>query len=433
MPEPRVFLYDEFTPEDTAMLQALYSRSAASAKEHVDRVRATGSGKFMETYYVGYSHKSIGDCGTTTLFFEGVSELAAKAIQDWQLYNGQQTSTRYIDFTKQPLIDPIGTDRSAAVQENWMRFYRESLQPVTEHLKKQFPLKDGEKESIYEKAIKARAFDILRSFLPAGVTTQLSWHTNLRQAWDKISWLRHHPLAELRDLAAKAETALKTQYPNSFNYKLYDSQEEYRRKCAAEYTYFNPAEHPDFACSTNINAEETEPYAALLRDRPVKTELPPFLDELGTVRFEYLLDYGSFRDVQRHRHGVCRMPLVTPDFGFEPWYLEQLPESLQEPACQLLADQEKSVTALDTSPEIAQYYLAMGYRVACRTTYPLPAAVYTAELRSSSTVHPSLRRVAHRMCDALEQTFPDLTLHCDRSEGAFDIRRGEQDIVKKEN
>lgn len=54
--------------------------------EHLKRVESVGPEKFMKSYYVGYGHKSIGDCGTTTIFVENVSMLAAKAIQDTQLY-----------------------------------------------------------------------------------------------------------------------------------------------------------------------------------------------------------------------------------------------------------------------------------------------------------------------------------------------------------
>lgn len=431
MTQPRVFLYDELSPEDCAMLQALYSRSAASAAEHVARVRKTGSGKFMETYYVGYSHKSIGDCGSTTLFFEGVSELAAKAIQDWQLYNGQQTSTRYIDFTRQPVADPLGTAASTALLEGWMAFYREALEPVAIHLRTRYPRQPDEAEDIHEKAIKARAFDICRAFLPAGVTTQLSWHTNLRQAQDKLAWLAHHPLPELRALAAQALAALRERYPNSFTDKLYPLQEEWREMAAAAHTYFAPAAHPEFQFHSGVDPQELARYRPLLKVRPVKTELPPFLDELGMVRFDFLLDFGSFRDIQRHRHGVCRMPLLTGSFGFHPWYLQELPEALRERAGALITDQLAQAAALKTTPEVRQYYLALGFLAPCRITCPLPAAVYTAELRSGATVHPTLRPVAQRMCAALQELYPDLALYCDGSADAFSIRRGEQDITEK--
>lgn len=57
-----------------------------------------------------------------------------------------------------------------------------------------FPRIDGQVEGVYRKSIHAKAFDIARGFLPAGTTTLLSWHTNLRQAYDHIQQLRYHPL-----------------------------------------------------------------------------------------------------------------------------------------------------------------------------------------------------------------------------------------------
>ena len=72
----RVFVFDEFEPETSAMLQALYSRSSSSVTDHVAKVREKGSGRFMASYYVGYGHASIGDCGVTTLFLEDISLLA---------------------------------------------------------------------------------------------------------------------------------------------------------------------------------------------------------------------------------------------------------------------------------------------------------------------------------------------------------------------
>lgn len=77
---PKIFIYDEFSPEDTAMMQALYSRSPKSVAEHAEKVKETGSVKFMEKFYVQYGHSSIADCGSTTIFIEGISMLGAKVI-----------------------------------------------------------------------------------------------------------------------------------------------------------------------------------------------------------------------------------------------------------------------------------------------------------------------------------------------------------------
>lgn len=110
----KVFVHDEYPPETLAMLQALYSRSSFSVEKHVEKVRSRGSSDFMRSYYVGYGHSSIGDCGNTTIFIEGVSLLACKAIQNSQLYSGQETSTRYIDFSGHIPFDPLGNSASRA-------------------------------------------------------------------------------------------------------------------------------------------------------------------------------------------------------------------------------------------------------------------------------------------------------------------------------
>ena len=72
--------------EATAMLQALHSRSTGGLRSHLKVLEKKGADNFMQSFYVGYGHKSIGDCGTTTVFIESVSMLAAKAIQDNPLY-----------------------------------------------------------------------------------------------------------------------------------------------------------------------------------------------------------------------------------------------------------------------------------------------------------------------------------------------------------
>ena len=86
-PEARIFVIDDQNPEDIAMMQALYSRSAASVTDHLAKVKAVGSGKFMESFYVGYGHESIGDCGSTTIFIEGVKSLVREELinPEWAL------------------------------------------------------------------------------------------------------------------------------------------------------------------------------------------------------------------------------------------------------------------------------------------------------------------------------------------------------------
>jgi thymidylate synthase ThyX len=427
----KVFCYDEFAPEDTAMMQALYSRSPQSVVEHVEKVKQSGSGKFMESFYVGYGHNSIADCGSTTIFIEDVSIFVTKAFQSHSLYSGQETSTRYIDMAQQPITDPVGTPESKRILDDWMSFYVSARPKVAEHIRATFPRGKDEDAKMYDKAVDARSFDTLRGFLPAGINTQFSWHTNLRQAHDALDVLGHHPLTEVRDTAAEVLKALQAKYPNSFSHKVYTKSEEYREYAGQNYTFYHNPSAPAFKFSTNIKSAEAEKYRDLLAKRPVKTLLPQFLLELGLATFEFNLDFGSFRDFQRHRNGVIRMPLLTTEIGFNDWYLGQLPAAVRAEADKLVAKQTAAIAKLDCSPEVRQYYVAMGFNTTCKASFGLPAAVYTIELRSGNTVHPSLRKVVHQMSRALEQKFPDLKLHSDYSLDDWDVRRGSQDIVEK--
>lgn len=426
-----IYIYDEFSPEDIAMMQALYSRSSKSVVDHVDKVKSSGSGKFMETFYVGYGHASIADCGSTTIFIEKLSILADKAIQDWQLYSGQETSTRYIDMSKQEIIDPLKTPESKEIIEKWMSFYINNQEEVQQFLKLKYPRKPEEEENIYEKAIKARCFDITRGFLPAGITTQLSWHTNLRQAYDKLNWLRHNPLPEAREIAENILKQLQKKYVNSFSQQLQETQEDYRKDVSSQYNFLKPNKISETTLKTNIKNEDLEEFKNIFNNRPEKTGLPGFLGELGQITFEFNLDYGSFRDIQRHRNGTCRMPLLTTELGFNNWYIEQLPEKLQIKAKELIKEQKVAIANLSASEEIKQYYTAMGFNVFCRNTYGIPAIAYVVELRSGKPVHPTLRKVAHQMYYALLEKLPNLKLHCDLEKDDWDYRRGLQDITIK--
>ncbi len=424
--------FDHLDPESNAMALALYSRSPRSVLDHLQKIEEAGPEKFMGSYYVGYGHKSIGDCGSTTICFENVSLLAAKAIQDWALYNGQEASTRYLDMGAQPLIDPLGTTESKAILDEWMNLYRKILDDLIPLLEKKHPYESGQDEKDWAKAIKAKAFDIARGFLPAGITTYVGWHTNLRQAHDHLQQLEHFPLAEVRSLVGMARTILQKKYPSSFSHKKYFEQEAYLSKMGSDLTYFY-FDINHFKATSRLDNVRLARYTSVLTERPQKTELPAVIRNAGDIVFEFLLDFGSYRDLQRQRSVILPLPLLTTRHGFHDWYLYQLGLSseLHAHALEVLAQQEKRIADLPVSDEVRQYYIALGYKVACEMTANLPAAVYVAELRAGQTVHPTLRVVAQEMGNYLEETIPGIKMYHDCSPDTWNIKRGKQDIVKK--
>jgi thymidylate synthase ThyX len=415
--------------EAVAMLQALHSRSTGGLKAHLNTLAKRGPDDFMKNFYVGYNHKSIGDCGTTTVFIEGVSMLAAKAVQDFPLYSGQEASTRYIDFSKQPMVNPSGSAEGAALLEMQRKFYLETNQPTVEHLRKLHPISSGEDEKTYNKAINARAFDVTRCLLPAGAATNLAWHTNLRQAADRMRFLGHHPLEEVRSIAGGLEIALQRHHKNSFGHKKYEETEAYQDQIAAHYLFHDPTSPSqplvDFK---GIDLRELENYRTLFDNRPAKTELPKFLAQLGTLSVNYQLDFGSFRDIQRQRAINQRMPLLTTELGFHEWYVESFPEEVRERLSGHLDAVNAGIESLGVSNEVAQYYIPMGYKTSNRFIGDLPATVYMVELRDTSFVHPTLQKVAHSIAGQIKDSI-GIPLHLDPNPGRFNVNRGKQDIV----
>lgn len=430
-----VIVVDELPPEAVAMAQALYSRDPRSVRYHIEEIQKRGPEKFMAQYYVGYGHKSIGDCGTTSLFIENVSMLCAKAIQDWPLYSGQEASTRYLDMTAQKCINPFGTPLGEEIQGRCMALYKRVLNHLKEDFRVKYPQQPAEDLRVWSKAVDARAFDVARAFIPAGCTTYLSWHTNLRQAADHLVYLRQHPSSEIASIANCIEAALTQAYPSSFSSKRYAEQEGYILRRAFYKSVV--AKHPLFEASECLDLElleEFENSGRMFSSRPEKTEVPYIAGAIGNMRFKFLLDFGSFRDLQRHRNMYMQMPLLTTAHGFHPWYIEQLTPTWRPVVERELALIAKLIGELGLGSSAArQYYIPMGYQVPVDMTMGLPQAVYMAELRSMQTVHPTLRVIAQRMGRFIEgstTTIPDFKLFADYSPDQWSTRRGLHDITK---
>ncbi|MCU1492212.1 MAG: hypothetical protein JWM85_3617 [Acidimicrobiaceae bacterium] len=452
----QVILHTEANPEDNAMLQALYSRSPKSVTDHLTKLSQVGSGKFMEQFYLGYGHASIADCGFVTLYFEGISMLAAKAIEDNPLFNGQECSSRYIDFSDQPFVNPYpaGTDehgRANRALEACRTFYVRNMDPVLDDLERRYPRAPEVAEIPYYKALKAKAFDILRGFLPAGATTNVSWTTSLRKAHERLVSLMHHPLAEVQELATKAYATLYESYPHSFKKEYAEATSEpnltaFLTQLEGEEAFGYQSELTHFyatlACVTEpksieINEPSLLKVATLGQpldssqegiERPYKEVLTRHSGIAQSVlKIGLTIDFGSFRDIQRHRGGYCSNPMLTTSNGFHSWYYENLPDESKAAANALFKELSAASTCVET-PQ-SQYLVPMGCLVPVTLVYPVAQAVYVSELRSGKTVHPTLRPVAQQMAVFLKRQ--GIAVYADMDESDWTIRRGTQDIVPK--
>lgn len=431
--------------ETIAMLQALYSRSPTSVEEHLEKVLKVGAKSFMETYYIGYGHDSIGQCGTTTVFIEGVSFLAAKAIQSDQFYNGQEASTRYMDFSKASWTNPFPCPETEQIFQTWLEFYKKVTLEMFSVLQEQCPKPPEVTEDIYVKTLKAKVFDIARGFLPCGLQTNLSWHGTLNGLQKHLKVLAYHPLEEVQKLAWEIYKELHKKYPSSFPKTMFRSDEEelYFKEVSelTAYSYFNFSSkeknmmHIPFCSQTPALAINKEEVAdKLLKHRVKRTRLPKVLDFFGNYIFNFSLDFGSFRDLQRHRQTCMPMPVVNIS-SLSSWYLEQLSPKLKEEALFLFEAQLSILNQIlrdkNISSEELQNFGILANTVFVTRSVSLPQAVYEAELRSGQSVHPTLRRIAQRMAFAINADFPEMPLYVDLSEDKLSFSRGKQDIIEK--
>lgn len=386
---------NEATAEDLAMLQALYSRDPRPIDDAIKLLKSSNSGDFMKKFYVGYGHESIADLGMVVVAIENVPMPVAKLIQHYQLYRGQECSTRYLDFSKQHFCSR--TEEGKVYQEKLRSFYLSSMEPTTEHLLERFKL-DRDKPGEF-KAAKAAAFDVLRGYLPCGAVTNLAWTVDLRNLNDRIHALKVfvEDYPELGFVLDKLQSLFEEVFPNSV------------RK---EYQDVNPLEWP-------FGKDLKHLWDSDAKFHPLRTVNG---QQRGQIEWMGLLDFASWRDLARHRSVFQTFPLITTDHGWEWWYEDNLPNDLQSQGQEILHEA--------TTIKNDVYAIPMAYQVPFFISGPLEKFRYIIRLRSGMTVHPTLRSRIIGLTEQLERTH-GLEFKCNRSEDwIVGGKRGQQDITR---
>lgn len=429
---------DHLEPDVAAMVMAKYSRDLGfiadrlpsnneSANEHRNQLRK---------FYVGFSHASIGDGLDTSVFTENISMLAAEAIVNHPLYRGQWSSSRYLDFATQPMVS--SSLEITVWQEKWRTFYLKAIPLTQEMIKEQFPFKVNEgvyhhkedsevqekrKFAIWENTIKARAFDICRGLLPAGVTTKGATHGSANLFNPHFGQMLHHPLQEVKEIAKEVLTQFGEKYPDAAN----SVEKQFER-----YNYMSGTN--EYFYSTEVGAKGLVDQSTMSEKDKVRIgksrnkfeEIPKYINDKTRFTYTDYIDFGSYRDLHRHRKGAITMPILGIEYGFHSYYLDNLPKSLQDELGALLSDYETWYRASPMSVLEKAYTCPMSYTVPFSYTCDLNQVLYINELRSSKTVHQTLREVCHTWSKQLWTIYPQLQLHVDWATENFSLRRGTQ-------
>src|SRR5256885_10435609 len=205
-PSVNVFAVYGAEPEVQAYAMAKYSRSALSMKESIRDISQQKAEKFLNTFYFQYGHRSIADLAHVAFAIEKLSLLAAIAVVDEQRWDGQERSTRYQNFKKSGYYTPDFTGNAAALDlyTDTAKFlfaeYEAFSEAMFQHLAGRTPKPGEMDQGVYDRTLKARAFDLSRYLLPLATNTSLGQIVNRRTLETQISRLLGHSHHEVRHL-----------------------------------------------------------------------------------------------------------------------------------------------------------------------------------------------------------------------------------------
>src|ERR1700704_306939 len=201
----RRVLLDEFINEPDSGFEEL------SVARPDDMVAVRRAEEFYERVLVGYGDDSVAELAGAHVAVERTSTLAAKALEDSRIgISPLEKSTRYVRF------DRPGPDGRflyyrgpeldhriyALAMEELFRTYSELIEPLTERIRRRYPMESGETERAWKSTTRAKALDLLRGLLPAAALTNLGLYGNGRAFEYLLTKLAASELPEGRDLAA---------------------------------------------------------------------------------------------------------------------------------------------------------------------------------------------------------------------------------------
>ena len=450
-------------PEQSAYALARYSRSPDSVVDSLKWVRDHSSGKFLDSFYFQYGHASIADLGHLAFCFEGVSELAAIEIEDEQLWDGQAKSSRYQDFSKGRIVVPeeiAGTGAEAVYERaaaGLLDAYLRLHERLRDHLAGEHPRPASMKPGPYRRAIGARAFDVARYLLFAGISTNVGQITSIRTLEKQMRRMGVSPYAEVRSLAGEmheacasppacsvkdeisaeplAPTLAKYAEPDTARARALDRVRDWARANFDAGSYDPPPDVDlvrspdplDEAAASWIYAVTGHPFRAILETvsgwsrarrlevletalegRLLRDELMmPFHSGYGFI-FDIVCDIGAYRDLHRHRRCQQIRQEFSGELGHErPALLDEAGAGAQFD--EAIAAAEAARAELRTVSEPASAYL-LPFAARCRSLYKMDfaEAEYIARVRSGVKGHISYRKVAWAMRERVREQAPEL-------------------------
>lgn len=474
------YIYPIVNGED-AKLAAELEDTVRFLKEHgfqhiLNNQRAQA---FYSKWLSQYGDDSIAQVTGTHVIVWGISQVALKFIEDQRVgLEPIEKSTRYVSFgakiggrylyyTPKPDVERYGLAAEyTATMDHLFETYVALLGPLQDWLRRNF----DEKDSILEK----KAFDTLRGLLPMATVGQVAFRGNAQAFEYLINRTARHRLGELRWFAGEMKRELDKEIPSlllrvadekSKDYQTYlnerhqavrgflgEVQTEYGSKPEVRLVEFDPDSETKILASIIFqhthgswqqaldNAKSLSETARrdlfqrYLLKRSARWQKVGRAFENAYVRFEIVMDTGSYRDLHRHRMMTQERQHFSTFHGYNvPPELEQA--GLAGPFEEALTRSDnlfRKIEGIDR--DLAQYVVPLAYRMRFYQWQNFRQLFWEAELRTVSQGHPDYRFIEQEKYRLIKEKFPLIAsfMLVDMNEYSIARRGTEEQILAKE-
>lgn len=450
--DKNVFALYGLPEEVIAVLFAYYSRSKDDLRTNLNKLlqddllnvnQSTNNNfslaqdkakSFHEKWVVGYGHSSVAEHANIHLAVENVSIIGSKVIEDLRLGSYTEKSTRYVVFDTKSYakLNDLPEHLNKVYEEtceNLFSVYLDSFPKVQKWVEEQYPQKEGQAKNIWESVIRSKTCDLLRGLLPAGTCTNLGISANARSMETLLGKMLINPVQEVRDIAQQmfdesktiVPTLLKHVKPNEFrkswNNEIvnnncvkyqgmpsdvrilkHDNHAFENILAAALYENDNGSivELYDSVCG--LSQFQKHGFMNLLLSNRGKYDPVPRAFENASITAELVLDYGAYRDLQRHRMLSPYTKLLTCQLGAELPTDELKAAGVYDSVCSALDGARKAwETIYPQNPYHAQYVVPMAYRIRTLWRLNIRELFHVVELRSGKQGHASYRFIAQEL------------------------------------
>ena len=434
---------------------------------------------FYSKWLSQYGDDSIAQVTGTHLVVWGISQVAMKFVEDQRVglepiekstryvNFGSKSSGKYLYYVPKPDLERLHLSTEyKETMDSLFDTYVALLPPLQEWLRKNF----DEKESILEK----KAFDTLRGLLPMATLGQVAFRGNSQAFEYLINRTARHPLGELRWFAQEVKRELDKEIPSlllrvseekSADYQNY-LNERYREVRAflgtagleavprpqVRLVEYDPDSELKILAGivfqqTHGSWDHSIEKAKSLNDHDRRDLLKRYLMkrtarwqkvgrafESAYLRFEIVMDIGSYRDLHRHRMMTQERQRFSTAHGYGvPAELEQ--SGLSERFRTALEKADRLFRKIEPDdPELAQYVVPLAYRMRFYQWQNFRQLFWETELRTVSQGHPDYRFIEQEKYRLVKEKFPLIAsfMLVDTNDYAIARRGTEEQIAAKE-